>query len=212
MILIPSRLNSSRLPGKALIEIDGVPLVRRVYETCLQTGLETHVVTPDREIADLFDDALLCHEENVHCGSDACWNAVVQHGLEGNIINVQGDMPYIEPATIRTIAAALYGADVSTGYSSLSVNFGMNIFHCGNWVEDFRRCRGGYPHTGVYAFTRDALAKFFAYGQTERERNEKSEGLRILEAGLWCKAVEVPYTRPIDTEEDLCFYMPAPVS
>ena len=55
-ILIPARFKSSRFPGKPLVNLGGIPMIKRVYEACAKTGLDTYVLTDDWSIAQLFND------------------------------------------------------------------------------------------------------------------------------------------------------------
>ena len=201
-IVIPSRMGSKRLPGKALKMIGDAPLVIQVYRNCQKTGLPVYIKTPDKEIMDAADEyecyALWSPEKDCFNGSDACAEAAIDNDV---IINVQGDLPAITPDIIADTVVALEGADVSTPVSHAGAGVGCTLD--GKYITGYYRGRG-FAHVGVYCYRREALIAYRSFERSENEVKSDLEGWRALDNGLvtrwsWCD--RPPH--PVDTEEDL---------
>lgn len=112
-VIIPVRYNSSRLPGKALLDIAGKPMIQHVYEKAIQSGaISVVIATDDDRIADVVGKfgAKVCMTRPDHeSGTDRIAEAVVKLGYEDDeiIINVQGDEPLIPPKPIHQLAINL---------------------------------------------------------------------------------------------------------
>lgn len=100
-ILIPARYNSSRFPGKMLELFDGIPLVRRVYNTCVSTGIDTYVLTDDERIASVVPNSIMTSSECAN-GTERC-ASVVDRLDYSSFINVQGDMIDVTPNMINRL-------------------------------------------------------------------------------------------------------------
>ncbi len=98
-IVIPARLNSQRLPKKALIDIEGRTLIQRVVGQCLKVDLPVYLITDSQEIADSVCPrrvAVLFLREEASSGTERIANAIDMISADG-IINVQGDQPFVDP-------------------------------------------------------------------------------------------------------------------
>lgn len=200
-ILIPARYNSTRLPGKPLIALDNIPMIRRVYERCRKTGLDTYVLTDDMRIFNLFG-ASCCWIEEVDYtnGTERCAGSI-KHGFfdkYDRFINVQGDMPDVTVDMIEKCAQQLPYYPVSTIYTAMPEEERNNA----NSVklvrgEDralwFGRGMTGYGdwHLGVYGYRRDALNWYPSMRVTQEETVEQLEQLRWLKNGwqIGCTSV-----------------------
>ena len=101
-IVIPVRLNSQRLPKKALIDIEGKTLIQRVVGQCLKTDLPVYLITDSQEIADSVcprRTTVLFLREEACSGTERIANAIDMIPADG-IINVQGDQPFVDPQEI----------------------------------------------------------------------------------------------------------------
>lgn len=112
-VVIPVRYAASRLPGKALKDIGGKPMIQRVYEKALESGaLSVAIATDDERIAKVAEDfgATVCMTSKEHpSGTDRLAEAVVALGYEENdiIVNLQGDEPLIPPEVVHQVAQNL---------------------------------------------------------------------------------------------------------
>jgi len=111
VIIIPARLDSSRLPRKALLDIDGKSMIRRVYEQCLAVDAVdgVYIATDSSEIEEHcreFTDSVIITSPSHQSGTDRVAEAV--RGIECDyVVNVQGDEPFIEPSLIGSVASVL---------------------------------------------------------------------------------------------------------
>jgi 3-deoxy-manno-octulosonate cytidylyltransferase (CMP-KDO synthetase) len=112
-IIIPARYNSSRLPGKVLLDIKGKPMLQHVYERAVQTGAASITIATDDEqvkkVAQSFG-ATVCMTAVSHAsGTDRVAEAAEKLGLGlgAIVVNVQADQPLIPPSTIRLVAEGL---------------------------------------------------------------------------------------------------------
>ncbi len=230
IVLIPARMASTRLPGKPLADIAGKPMIVQVLERAREAGFpRIAVAAAEGEIAEAViaagGEAVLTRP--VHpSGSDRIFEALAALDPEGAhdaIINLQGDLPTLEPAAIRAVAEALArtGADIATlaapcadeDRTNPNVVKAVVSFPPGETVGRalyFTRAtapHGDGPlwhHIGIYAYTRAALARFVALPPSPLETREKLEQLRALEAGMTI-AVAIVGGVPlgVDTPEDL---------
>lgn len=112
-VIIPVRYDSSRLPGKALADIAGKPMIQHVYECAVKSGAEDVVIaTDDKQISKVAEDfgAMVCMTSSDHqSGTERIAEAVVALGLEDDeiVICLQGDEPLITPEAIRKLAEDL---------------------------------------------------------------------------------------------------------
>jgi 3-deoxy-manno-octulosonate cytidylyltransferase (CMP-KDO synthetase) len=114
--IIPSRYASTRFPGKPLAEIDGKPMIQRVYEQVASTVDQLYVATDDERIVKAvrkFGGNVVLTSENHRSGTDRCYEAYCKIGAASDIvINIQGDEPFIQPAQIDLLKNCFTGDDV----------------------------------------------------------------------------------------------------
>lgn len=228
-IIIPARYESSRLPGKPLRKIGGVPMIVRVAERCLQTIADrVIVVTDDTRILDACNmvDGLevTMSSPDIPTGTDRI--AKVARYIEDDIvINVQGDEPFIpvklinqliedlqaNPETLMNTACVPF-ADESEAESpnAVKVVFDKNRYalYFSRWPIPFNRDKQAecvrHRHIGIYGFRRDFLLRFTEMEKGVLEGLESLEQLRALEHGVRIKVLETDYSPiSVDTEEDL---------
>ncbi|MCA9665626.1 MAG: NTP transferase domain-containing protein [Myxococcales bacterium] len=221
--VIPARFASRRFPGKALVPIANEPLVARVARAVLQSGRVDHVIvaTDDRRIgaavADLDVEVSLSHKP-FRRGSDRVAATVAAHASASRaeaIVNVQGDEAFVDTDVLGRALEALDGADIGTVGAPLSereqnLHDVVKVCAAGGRALWFGRGRTpgelgpALAHVGVYAFTREALARFAALPSSAPEVRCDLEQLRALNAGMriGVRAVRRPH-RAINTPEDL---------
>ncbi len=227
IVLIPSRLASTRLPDKPLADINGTPMIVHCLRRAEEADLGPVVVAcGDAEIASVIRDiggqAAMTNPDHPS-GSDRIYEALCQIDPDGKhdcIINVQGDLPTIDPAIIRAVFEPL--ADPDVDISTLVAEFAdeeertdPNITTAvigylpgattGRALYFTRASMPmGYHHIGLYAFRRDALRRFVQLEPGVLEQREKLEQLRALENGMRIDAAlvdTVPFG--VDTPADL---------
>jgi len=230
LILIPARMAASRLPGKPLASIAGVPMIVHVLRRALEAELGPVVVATDSaEVAAIVDKAggraVLTRADHAS-GSDRIFEAlgkIDSHGRAEIIVNLQGDLPTLTPAVITASLAPL--ADPAVDIATLAAEITLpeersnpNVVKVvGTPVAPsrlralyFTRATAPYGdgplyhHIGLYAFRRAALERFVALPPSPLERREKLEQLRALEAGMRIDvAIVDAVPLGVDTPEDL---------
>ena len=230
IVLIPARMAATRLPGKPLADIAGTPMIVRVLRRAEAAGVgPVAVAAGDQEIVRAIEDAggrAMLTDPGLPSGSDrilAALAALDPEGAHDAVINLQGDMPFVEPevlrACVRVLAAG--GCDVSTVVAPEStpadranpdvVKAVMALEADGRSGRAlyFTRSRlyGDDPvwrHVGVYGYRRAELERFNAAPPSPLELREKLEQLRALELGMTIRAAVVgdaPIS--VDTPADL---------
>ena len=228
--IIPARFGSSRLPAKALAPIAGKPMIQLVYESAAAARrLESVIVaTDDQRIVDAvarFGGKAMLTSPDHRSGSDRI--AEVASGIDcAIVVNVQGDEPLIRGETIdamvdaliaspscavATVATPLKGAHEADDPNVVKVvrDLQVNALYFSTapipYVRDAGEGEGRYlKHIGLYAYRKEFLLRFTSFPQTELERMEKLEQLRILEHGTSIRVLETPYDSiGVDTPEDL---------
>src|SRR3984885_11324272 len=230
LILIPARLAASRLPGKPLAVIAGEPMIVHVLRRAQAADIGPVVVATDSpDVAAAVDKAggrAVMTAPDPASGSDRIFEALGQVDSARRaeiIVNVQGDLPTVEPAAIRTALLPLAAAavDIATLAAEITVPAERVNPHVVKVVGTpvapgrlralyFTRATAPagegplYHHIGLYAFRRAALERFVKLPPSLLERREKLEQLRALEAGMRID-VELVEAVPlgVDTPEDL---------
>jgi 3-deoxy-manno-octulosonate cytidylyltransferase (CMP-KDO synthetase) len=226
--VIPARYQSTRLPGKPLLDIGGRPMIELVYRRAAEADSVDAVVvaTDDQRIVDAvaaFGGIARLTRPTHRTGTDRI--AEVAADLSCDIVvNVQGDEPLIDPAMISAIVAPLR-ADASivmtTARCRLTDPDDFRNPHVVKVVTDphgdalyFSRApiphgtdparTQAYVHVGLYAFRRDFLLRFAALPQTPLEVAESLEQLRALEHGYRIRTVVTEHhSIGVDTPQDL---------
>jgi 3-deoxy-manno-octulosonate cytidylyltransferase (CMP-KDO synthetase) len=228
--VIPARFSSTRLPGKALVEIEGVLMVVRVWrQTARARALSRVVVATDderiaRAVAAAGGEAMMTSPAH-QSGTDRI--AEVAAKVPAAIyLNVQGDLPFIDPADLDALAAPMR-ADGDIAMATLATPIAdAHEWHNPNVVKVVCDARGDalyfsrapipWPregaappaealrHIGVYAYRRDFLLRFARLEPGVLEALEKLEQLRALERGFRIRVVaSVAPSIEVDTAEDL---------
>ena len=226
--VIPARYASTRLPGKPLLNICGKPLIQRVWEIVARAhGLDEVVVaTDDARIVDAveaFGGKVCMTSPDCRSGSDRVRE--VAAALAADVyVNVQGDEPLLEPSAIETLLAVFRqdgSVQVATLCSRISEEQARSPHqvkvvrdHAGNalyfsraplpFVRDTGESVVFLGHIGMYAYRADVLRSFVSLPPSPLEQAEKLEQLRLLQAGVSIRVLEVPpMGAGVDTPEDL---------
>lgn len=209
-IVIPARLESTRFPNKMLAELNGVPLIKHVFDRCTESGLPTYVITPNEEIIDVVGktNAILVGEaEN---GTERC-RLATEYLNYAEFINVQGDMPDIRTDIIHTVQELLQEFDLATVYTRMTNEQrqdpnSVKIVHNGKTAKWFGRGITGYGdhHLGVYGYRNYTLNRYNELKRYPEEEVEKLEQLRWIQNDLTIAVEEVEFNGlEINTKEDL---------
>jgi 3-deoxy-manno-octulosonate cytidylyltransferase (CMP-KDO synthetase) len=227
--IIPARYQSTRLPGKALADIAGRPMIEHVYRRASAAASVSRVIvaTDDRRILDAvhrFGGEAVMTSASHQSGTDRL--AEVAASLDCDVIvNVQGDEPLLVPETIDA-AVEPFTTDPSLEMSTLrrriadpaelqDPNVTKVVVDRDGFAMYFSRSaipftRAGQPpvaawaHIGLYVYRRACLLRVAALPQTAMERAEALEQLRALEHGIRIRAIDSTHeTIGVDTREDL---------
>ena len=230
LILIPARMASTRLPGKPLADIAGRPMIVHVAARAAESGLGRVVVATDTDAvaqavrANGFEAAMTRADHE--SGSDRIFEALTALDPAGKVeivVNVQGDLPTVDPATIQAALRPLDDAAVDIATLGVEIvrddeKTNPNVVKIVGSALTESRLRALYftratapwgdgplyHHIGLYAYRRAALERFVSLKPSPLEKRERLEQLRALEAGMRIDA-EIVTTVPlgVDTPEDL---------
>ena len=231
--IIPARYASTRFPGKPLARIAGRPLIQRVVEQCrrARTLSDVIVATDDPRIAEVAGE--FCRVEMTRAdhpsGSDRIAEAMGRCAGDA-VVNVQGDEPLIEPATIDAVAGALADSEMSTAavrirnpaeYDNPNVvkvvvnTAGRALYFSRRTIPYLREAASGsvseqlaaFPflkHLGIYGYRRETLSRLVKFPVSALEAAEKLEQLRALENGVAIAVVTVEHdSTGVDVPEDV---------
>ncbi len=210
LVLIPARMASVRLPGKPLAMIGEKPMIAHVADRARDAGFGEPVVATDaQEVADAVvahgGQAVLTRDDHPS-GSDRIWEALQTLDPDGRveiIINVQGDLPTLDPAIIQKAAALMDdpAVDIATLTTPIKVErekTDPNVVKAVGTPLSPTRLRALYftrataptgdgplyHHIGLYVYRRSALQRFVELPPSPLEKRERLEQLRALEAGM----------------------------
>ena len=230
LVLIPARLGATRLPGKPLALIGGVPMIVHVWRRATEARLGPVIVAADdaaiaQAVRGAGGDAILTRADHPS-GTDRIAEALGQadpHGRHDVIVNCQGDLPTIAPRVLRETVQLMDDPAVEIGTAVARIMrpeeadapqiVKMVGTHCGLArfrAHYFTRARAPwgdgplYHHIGLYVWRRAALQRFVALPPSALELREKLEQLRAIEAGMRIDAAlvdDVPLG--VDTPADL---------
>lgn len=230
LVLIPARMAATRLPGKPLLDIAGLPMIVHVLRRAEAAGIgRVAVATDGPEIA----EAVRAHGGEVvmtradhPSGSDRIFEALTNLDPEGRVetvINLQGDFPTISTDNIRAVLAPLtdpavdiatLAAEIHTEEESTNPNvvkvIGSPLSAHRLRALYFTRATAPwgdgprYHHIGLYAYRRQALQRFVGLPPSPLEQRERLEQLRAIEAGMRIDVGLVDTVpRGVDTPADL---------
>ena len=219
-ILIPARYESTRFPGKPLAMLDGVPMIKRVYDACVASKIPTYVLTDDLRIFDLFDaNNCWIDQAEYENGTERCAGAIQNAFFSDfdQFINVQGDMPDVTLALIENCIAKLEDYPITTVFTPMPEQMqndpnSVKMVRAGDQALWFGRGMTGYGewHLGVYGYKRTALARYLKMKVEVEESVEKLEQLRWLKAGwpigcssVYFNGVEINSPEDVDTWHNL---------
>jgi 3-deoxy-manno-octulosonate cytidylyltransferase (CMP-KDO synthetase) len=230
LVLIPARMASTRLPGKPLADICGQPMIVQVALRAREAEIGRVVVAvDDQEVFDVVAKAgfeVIMTRKDHQSGSDRIYEALLKADPEGRaefIVNVQGDLPTIEPETVRASLRPLQDPTVDIATLTIAIDdeadktaphivkiVGAPLSETRMRALYFTRATAPYGegplyhHIGLYAYRRAALERFVSLGPSTLEKRESLEQLRALEAGMRID-VEIVDTVPlgVDTPADL---------
>jgi 3-deoxy-manno-octulosonate cytidylyltransferase (CMP-KDO synthetase) len=233
IVMIPARLAAARLPNKPLADIAGTPMIVHVWRRAVAAGVGPVVVAcGDREIVEVIEregGRAVMTDPDLPTGSDRIQAAIsaLDPGRDHDaVINVQGDVPMLDPAAIGIALAAL--ADPETDIATLAAEItdpaaladtSVNKVVAG-FADPARPARAlyfskavvpwgegpHYEHIGLYAYRRAALDRFVRLPRGVLEQRERLEQLRALEAGMRFSVSLIDPARlgvQVDTPADL---------
>jgi 3-deoxy-manno-octulosonate cytidylyltransferase (CMP-KDO synthetase) len=230
IVLIPARMSASRLPGKPLADIHGAPMIVHVWRRAMEADIgPVWVATDDSRVMEAVVSAggkAIMTRSDHPSGSDRIFEAlgaVDPDGVHDVLVNIQGDLPTLEPSIVRACLAPLAeaGVDIATLATPITREHEKddpNVVKVIATELDSSRLRALYftrarapwgegrllHHIGLYVYRRDALRRFVTLPPSPLERREKLEQLRALEAGMRIDVALVD-TAPlgVDAPEDL---------
>jgi 3-deoxy-manno-octulosonate cytidylyltransferase (CMP-KDO synthetase) len=211
LIVIPARLKATRLPDKPLALIEGEPMIVHVWRRAVEADCGRVLVATDAPsvqdaVLKAGGEAMLTSDQH-QSGSDRIYEALTRVDTGGKvaaIVNLQGDLPTLDPALIRACLATIKGGKADIGTLAAEIRrkeerTDPNVVKVvGSPLQEPNTLRALYfsratvpygdgplyHHIGIYAYTRDALERFVKLPPSALEKREKLEQLRALEAGL----------------------------
>ena len=229
LVIIPSRLSASRLPGKPLLKINGLSIISRVYKTALEADIgEVFVAAEDQEIIEDVrkngGEAILT-SNNHNSGTDRIYEALIKLGRTDAelIMNLQGDEPLMNVEDIQNLNSNMIKTKRDLGTLAAKIN-DKKTFENRNIVKviteesldhsKFPRALNfmrkldnensrAYHHLGIYCYNVEILKKFISFKQSQNEIKNRLEQLRALDNNININ-VALAKSSPIgvDTEED----------
>ena len=228
IIIIPARMASQRFPNKPMALIDGIPMIQRVWEKAKLANIGEVVVACCEKI--VFDKinsiggTAIMTKPDLPSGTDRVYEIINNHPNANQfecIINLQGDMPLVNPNDIQKVSIPLMqGFDIGTLVTNISEEEEKNINITKakvNWIKrenigeaiDFYKkpkkvLKNIYHHIGIYSFRINSLKKFIGLKPSENELFHKLEQWRALDSNMTIgtKYIDESYFG-VDTEEDL---------
>ena len=228
IIVIPSRMSSQRFPNKPMAFIDGIPMIRRVWEQAKKANIGPVIVACcEKEVFDLIvsigGDAIMT-DPHLPSGTDRIFQALLKYKNAESfdcIINLQGDMPIINPIEICKVSEPLIqGFDIGTLVTNINdiEEKDENITKVKiQWIKkdqigqalDFyklskKNLKNIYHHVGIYSFSFKALKTFVNLKPSSNELHYKLEQWRAIDSGMNIGATfvkNVPLS--VDTKEDI---------
>jgi 3-deoxy-manno-octulosonate cytidylyltransferase (CMP-KDO synthetase) len=234
IILIPARMASTRLPDKPLADIAGLPMIVHVWKRAVEAGIgPVYVACDDERVAQVIKEAggqSIMTRSDHPSGSDRIYEALCAIDPQKKydvVVNVQGDVPTIEPEVIRSVMLPLENPAVDVATLACEIHEPSErsdpavvkpVFR-GTWhvtratpvtrAVSFTRNapkdnETAYHHIGIYAYRRAALERFVSLPPSPLELRDKLEQLRAIEAGMRIDVARVD-TVPlgVDTPEHL---------
>lgn len=225
-IIIPARYDSSRLPGKPLLDIAGKPMIQHVVEAANKvSGIDAVIVATDddriMQCVKSFGGTVLMTSKYHASGTDRLVE-VMQYYPADIYVNLQGDEPLVRVSDLHALILAFESQDTQVATlchkidadAAKNVNSVKVVMNHAHEALYFSRALIPYPrvsesaiyyqHVGVYAYRKEVLAAYSTLPRAMAEMAESLEQLRLLDAGIPIKVLEVePTSAGVDTYEDL---------
>ncbi len=211
LTVIPARLGSTRFPRKVLAKLGGKTMLEWCWRAAKAAKLGPVLIAVDsKEVAaevKRFGGESVMTNPSLPSGSDRVW-AAAKNRREPVILNYQGDMPLLKPATLRaTVNALTAGTDIATSVIALDDKARRNKNHVvkavltgsGRCLYFSRAPVSSWEHLGLYAYRRAALKRFVSLKPSPLEKIERLEQLRALEDGMTIRAAVVR-ERPVSVD------------
>jgi len=227
-IIIPARMASQRFPNKPMAKINGIPMIERVWKQGINSKIgDVFVACSEDEVFNLITSKggkAIMTDPNLSSGTDrvfAAFSLLQNKDDFESIINLQGDMPLIDPINIQSVNLPLKnGYDIGTIGTNISSEEEKNenitkviidwkkSSVVGNSIDFYksskRQLTNIYQHVGIYSFKPIALKRFVSLPPSKNEIDRKLEQLRALDAGV---NIGITYVEnvpiSVDTLEDL---------
>ncbi len=230
LVIIPSRLSATRLPGKPLLKINGLSMISHVFKRAVEANIgEVYVAAEDQEIVDDVKQnggQAILTANNHKTGTDRIYEAIKKLNMPDVelVMNLQGDEPLINIDDIRNLHKKMLKSNSELGtLASLikdkSVYDNQNIVKVitHESLESFEfpeaknfirktdlKNKNIYHHLGIYCYKINTLKNFTSLNQSENEINKKLEQLRALDNNIKINvALAKASAIGVDTEEDL---------
>ena len=228
IVIIPSRLSSTRLKEKALLDLNGKSLIERVYLRAIQSNAkEVFIATDSKKIEDHvknFSPNVILTSKEHESGTDRVYECAAKLDVNDDtvIVNVQGDEPFINPETINKTADIIFNnANASVGSAcTLFMDHDLNdvnnvkvslsnsnraLYFSRNVIpNNFTKSKVKYfQHVGIYSYNFKTLSTFVSLSRSKNETSENLEQLRFLDNGydIYLEEIE-ELSIGIDTETD----------
>lgn len=228
LAIIPARYESSRFPGKPLIDLLGKTMIQHVYDRVSQSGLFDAVIvaTDDERILDHVSDfggkAMMTSADH-QSGTERCGEVIAIKDNFDVVVNIQGDEPLVEPKQLEELLGAFEDPNVEiatlgtpkitsdekedNNRIKIVIDQDSNALYFSRSKIPFERNEVNYPylrHIGLYGFRVPVLKRIIQLAPTQLERVESLEQLRWLYYGFKIKVVETAIETPnIDVPEDV---------
>ena len=227
-VIIPARMASKRFPNKPMAKIDGIPMIERVWRQGMDSKIgDVFVACCEKEVFDLISSRggkAIMTNPNHPSGTDRIFEAF--SSLENkddyeSIINLQGDMPLIDPMILENVNKPLmHGYEIGTiatdiakkdeenpNITKVLINWNKtdSVGESTDFYKESKKQDGNiYQHVGIYSFKPNALYDFVSSKPSNNEMERKLEQMRALDAGV---KIGITYVEKIpisvDTLEDL---------
>ncbi len=227
-VIIPARMASQRFPNKPLAKIDGISMIQRVWQQGIDSKIgDVFVACSEKQVFDLITSnggKAIMTDPDLPSGTDRvfeAFNTLHNKNEYESIINLQGDMPLINPMILEIVNLPLnYGYEIgtiatnissdqesNTNITKVSIDWEKSI-SVGNSIEFYKDSRKQYEniyqHVGIYSFKPSTLYKIVSMEPSKNEIERKLEQFRALDAGIKIGIIyieNVPIS--VDTMEDL---------
>lgn len=228
LAIIPARYNSSRFPGKPLIDLAGKTMIQRVYEGVKNSLLFDDVVvaTDDERIYNHLEEIggkVILTSEQHESGTERCGEVIETYSDFDIVVNVQGDEPLVSTQQLAQLLSAFDDKEVEistlgtpkiteqdrkdSNRIKIVLNHESDALYFSRSPIPFERNKENYPflrHIGLYAFRSETLKQLILLTPTLLEKTESLEQLRWMYYGYKIRVVETQIETPnIDTPEDV---------